>query len=296
MKNASEHEYTTYPRMFNAYRWYKPLLVGALYVLFIVFGLLITDLITKLFFGNVASSVGYDDMDLFTTAGAFSNGATAAIVIPCLLLAAIIVKDRPISSYFSSMGGWRWKVFFKTLAVFIVIFAIPSAIFFALKGRTSDIRFTLGGLITIILMIPLQSIGEELSYRSFLMQTVSSWFRIPVAGLIVQIILFTIVHPYNIIGIIGIAVSALNYGLICILTRGLEAPSALHILNNMTEILMVGFGFGSLTGEQTVPSMLFNLTLKILCFLFLLYADKKLHWFDEVRYDDVERFNARTKK
>ncbi|MBP5279961.1 MAG: hypothetical protein J6Z03_05715, partial [Erysipelotrichaceae bacterium] len=60
MKNASEHEYTTYPRMFNAYRWYKPLLVGALYVLFIVFGLLITDLITKLFFGSVTSSVGYD--------------------------------------------------------------------------------------------------------------------------------------------------------------------------------------------------------------------------------------------
>ncbi len=34
--------------------------------------------------------------------------------VPCLLLAARIVKDRPLSSFFSSMGGWRWKVFLNT--------------------------------------------------------------------------------------------------------------------------------------------------------------------------------------
>ena len=31
MNAFTEHEYTTYPRRFNGYKWYKPLLVGLLF-------------------------------------------------------------------------------------------------------------------------------------------------------------------------------------------------------------------------------------------------------------------------
>ena len=31
----------------------------------------------------------------------------------------------------------------------------------------------------------------------------------------------------------------------------------------------------------------------VVCFLFILFADRKLHWFDEVKKDDVEQFNSR---
>lgn len=292
MKTIEKHDFITYPRQFSAYKWYKPLLVGALHLLFFVgFGLVI-ELITKLGLHTVVNSTGYDDMDFFTTAGAFKNGAGAVVAIPSLLLAAMIVKDRPVSSYFSSMGGWRWKTFFKTLAAGFVIFGIPSILYFAMRANTG-IKFTLGGALIMALCIPLQGIGEELFYRSYIMQTAGSWFRIPVIGLLVQIVAFSLFHPYNIIGIVEIAVSALLYGLLAIFAKGIEASSVLHILNNTIEIFMVGVGFGVITSEQTVGQVAFNLTFKALFLVFIIYAAKKLHWFDEVKKDDITPFNAK---
>ena len=164
---------------------------------------------------------------------------------------------------------------------------------FLLHGRVENVRFTLGGFFFLILLIPLQGVSEELMYRSFIMQTVSSWFKLPIAGLIVQTVIFASSHPYNPIGIIYIALSGVIYGLICTYSRGIEASSALHILNNFIEISMAGFGYGSLTAEQTVSSPLFNVTFKFLFLVFMIYAGKKLHWFDKVQFDDVEPFNAK---
>lgn len=294
MRTFTERDYITYPRRFKAYRWYKPLLVAVLFAVFLLISMFGIELITKVIFKTVVSDHGYDDMDFYSAPGAFYNGAMAAIVIPCLIFAALIVKDRPVSSYFSSMGGWRWKNFFRMLGVGFVVFGIPSIIRFALEGNTG-IRFTLGGFLILSLFVPLQGVAEEMMYRGFIMQTAGSWFNMSLVGLIVQILCFTLAHNYNIIGAIGIAVSAIVYGLTCVFSKGIEAPSALHILNNMTEIYMAGFGFGAVSATQTIPEMLFNLFFKILFFLFVLYAAKKLHWFDEVKRDDVAEFDKKHK-
>ena len=293
MKTVSEHDYATYPRRFNGYKWHKPLVVGLLYAVFNVITNVAIDQITKSLFSASISSTGYDDIDFFTAAGAFYNGAMAAMVAPCLILAALIVKDRPVSSYFSSMGGWRWKVLFKTFAAGLLIVGLPKTIWLFLHGKTGDVKITVGGLLLLALFVPLQGLGEELLFRGFITQTVSSWFNLTVVGVIVQILIFTVIHPYNIIGVISIAVSALLYALICLCSKGVESPSVMHFFNNATEIYMAGFGYGSITAEQTIPDTVFNLVLKALFFLFILYANKKLHWFDEVKYDDVERFNSK---
>lgn len=290
-----EREYTTYPRRFDAYKWYKPLLAGVMFgVSFIILGFMI-EMFSRIVFGVEVLGEGYDDMDFFSAGGAFTNGAMAAVVIPCILIPALIVRDRPVSSYFSSMGGWRWKVFLKTLLAGFVILGIPSIVRLLIKGQTGDIKFTAGGFILLLIFVPLQGVGEELMYRGFLTQTVSSWFKVPWVGIAVQIVVFTLVHPYNLIGAVGIFVSAVIYALICVFSRGLESGSSLHIVNNMTEIFMAGFGFGAVTSEQTVPNEIFNISFKILFFLFILFASKKLHWFDEVKKDDVALFNSKAK-
>lgn len=268
-------------------------MVGLIYFIFVfIMNIVVITLLMKTLFGTTVSSTGYDDMDFFTSAGAFQNGVSSATVIPCLLLAALIVRDRPISSYFSSMGGWRWTVFLKTLAAAFVLIGIPTIVSLLMHGKTGDVKFTIAGFIIITLLLPLQGIAEELIYRGYIMQTVSSWFMLPAAGIIVQLLIFTAVHPYNVIGRIEILVSALLFALVCIFSRGIEASSAMHIMYNMSGIYMAGFGYGLITAEQTIPSSAFHLICKIVFFLFILYADKKLHWFDKVRYDDVEKFNA----
>lgn len=297
MITVTEHEYTTYPRRFAAYKWYKPVLVGLLFfVFYAVVNMGLIDLLTKAIFGATVSASGYEEMDVFTTAGAFNNGLSAASFIPCFLLAALIVKDRPVSSYWSSMGGWRWKVFLKTLVAAFVIVGIPTVVMHLIHGRTGDMKFTVGGFILLTLLIPFQGIGEELTYRSYIVQTVSSWFRLPVAGIIAQVVFFTVVHPYGIVGRIEIAVSAILYALVVVFSNGLESASAMHIANNMSELYMIGIGFGNWSSDVNVSDTVVNIVCKIVFFLFILYAGRKLHWFDEAKCDDVEKFNARIKK
>lgn len=293
MRTVSEHGFTTYPRRFNAYKWYKPLIVGALFLVFLMVCLFAIEPLTKALFGVTVSSDGYDGWDYYTAGGAFNTTAQAVAPMLCLIIAALIVKDRPISSYFSSMGGWRWGVFLKTFAVGLVLVGIPIAISCLMKGYSGTIYFTVGGFIIFTLLAPLQGIAEELTFRGYIMQTVSSWFKLPVAGIIVQIAIFAAIHPYNMIGVIEIAISALMYALVCVWSKGLEAGSAMHIINNMTLMYLAGFGFGSITSEETIAGLMLDVCTKAAFFLFILIADKKLHWFDTVKYDDVEKFNAK---
>ncbi len=95
-----------------------------------------------------------------------SKTGTAAVAVPCLLLAALVMSDHTISSYFSSMGGWRWKVFLRSLAVAFVVLGIPIIVSFLLKGKTADVRFTIVGFVLLTLFVPFQSLGEELVYQS----------------------------------------------------------------------------------------------------------------------------------
>lgn len=174
MKNDIQRDFATYPRNFNTYKWFKPLLVGLLFFVFYFLFAALIYLITSLVFHTNVSFSGYDTLDFYSAAGAFFNCGMEAIYIPSMLLAALIVKDRPFSSYLSSMGGWRWKTFLKTCAAAFVIVGIPTAIHLLLSGNTGDVRFTSGGLILLVLLMPLLCIAEELFYRGYVMQTVSS--------------------------------------------------------------------------------------------------------------------------
>ena len=293
MRSVTEHGFTTYPRRFDSYRWYKPILVGLIFITIYFAAERLITLSTKYLLGVTVESTGYDDLDVFTAAGAFVNTAIAAAVIPSLIVAALIVRDRPVSSYFSSMGGWRWKVFFKTLAAAVVLMAVPNVIFDLITEERGSIKFTIAGFILITVFCPLQGVAEEMMFRSYMMQTVSSWCKIPVVGIIVQIIIFTVAHQYNVIGLIGIAISALLYALVCVFSKGIESSSAMHMVNNLTAIYMAGFGVGSITSEQTIRDQVINIITKLVFFLFILFADRKLHWFDEVKRDDVAPFNAK---
>ncbi len=64
----------------------------------------------------------------------------------------------------------------------------------------------------------------------------------------------------------------------------------------MTEIYLAGIGFGLITAEVSIPDTILNLVLKVLFFGFILFADKKLHWLDQGKKDDVAIFNAKRKK
>ena len=73
------------------------------------------------------------------------------------------------------------------------------------------------------------------------MQTFGSWFKLPLIGFIAQIIIFRLAHDYDLSGTIQVIVVSMCFGIVTYVTHGLEASSAMHMINNMTNLYLDGF-------------------------------------------------------
>lgn len=291
------YEYGTFPRQFVMYRWFKPLLVGVLTVIFmIVFQalLLVAATIISGDAGYIYTiSSGYDDMDVYTPQGALVMLGGVGSLLPALLLAGLIVRDRPFSSYSSSRGGWNWGAFWKCVVVAFVVLVLPQAVQIALfpDPRTSGmISFTIIGFIVCVVLTPFQCLAEEYVFRGLILQTVSSWTRIPVIGIIVQAIAFAAGHPYDAMGVFIIFVDGILWGILAWQTRGLEASSAVHIVNNMSAFIFTGFGMSVISTNTDEASFVLALVVDALYFAIVLVGAKKFNWF-AAKGDKVKEYN-----
>lgn len=297
-REIKEHAYATYPRRFTGYKWYKPivfcLMFAATYAV-LATGVSFAAVLTSGDYNALREAVlgGYDTMDVYTAPGAILSLGSLAIIIPSIFIASIVYGDRPFSSYSSSRGGWNWKIFIRTFAASLGICGVPVAIY-QLHSHVNGVnRFTVAGFICLTILGPLQCVAEEYLFRSVIIQTVGSWFKITALGVIAEVAIFAALHPYNIVGVIAVAIAGACFGLSAVITKGLEAGSALHIVNNMTIFYMSGFGFAKIESDADVPGLILDATVNIVYVIFLIVIDKKFHWFDEVQKDDVAEFNEK---
>ena len=224
----SEHntpEYITFPRTFENYRWYKPILVfiiGAIvYVIlqvaiFAIFGMAygwntIFQLMTQ----------GYEALN--SEAGSYIGYLSVAIFLPSLYIATKIVRDRPTIP----------------LAVYLIYEIITSIIHGPVGPNTLTVTF----FVICLIIIPLQCIAEEYFLRGLVMQTFGSWFKIPIVAIILQSVIFASMHPYSILGVVGVLIQGILLGFLTWRSNGLEASSALHCVNNLTSAYFTAIGF-----------------------------------------------------
>ena len=96
-------EYITFPKTFEKYRWYKPILVFIIgSIIYFVLTLLLDAAFSAIYGDTLLDSIingGYEVMD--TAIGQIFSDLSIIIIIPSLYLATIIVNDRPFSSYLS---------------------------------------------------------------------------------------------------------------------------------------------------------------------------------------------------
>ena len=297
--NPINRDYVTYGRQFVTYKWYKPILVGLLtFVFYIVFSVVLVIVCGTVapdsysLFQNLAG--GYDTMDVFTPFGVLLTMGGVAVMMPALYLASKIVKDRPYSSYISSGGGWRWNVFWKSMALAAVVYGLPILILeFIGGGGNGIVRFTVMGLIMLTIFLPFQCLAEEFVFRGLLVQTFGSWTKIPVLAIIVSAVIFALSHPYNIFGVLSILCSGLTFGLVAWIGNGVEVSGALHIINNAIGMYMTGFGLSTISSESTPASLAMSAAFDLLFLAAVIFADRKYHWFDEVKKDDVTPYNEK---
>lgn len=305
--NAKEHSYAVYGRQFKSYRWFKPIIVGVLFVVFyILFAAILSVGVlfavshgTQVSLREVLSSTfatGYDDMDLANTWQSVVSLGSVAVMIPALWLAGAIVRDRPFSSYSSSRGGWSGKVFWRTLPIAIVCISIPAAIdsLFVEHGIDNyHMGFTLASFAVVTILGPLQCIAEEYVFRGLMMQTLGSWFRLPVIAVLIQSAIFVAMHPYNTIGKISIFVSGTVFAVCALIGRGIEVSSAYHIANNMAIFYMQGLNVAVISSESTVQDLILESICAAVFVLLVFIISKKTSWFSEIKKDDAAAWNAK---
>lgn len=293
------YDYAKFPRAFVSYRWYKPLLVALLGTAFYFAFSVLLMVLASAWAGDVnyidSIAEGYDGMDAYTGPGALFELGSIAAILPSIALAALVVRDRPFSSYSSSRGGWNWGAFLKCLLVAVAVMAVDFAVEYALfptEPGDGVVRFTAVGLVLCIVLVPVQCVAEEYLFRSFLLQAFSSWTKLPAVGIVAAALLFAAGHPYNAIGVITIFCNGLVWGFIAWRTRGLEATSALHIVNNLLAFLAAGFGLGDAGSQVTIEMLVIALAIDVAYAAAVLLLGKRFGWFSP-KGDGAAAFNAK---
>ena len=203
-------------------------------------------------------------------------------MLPSLYIAVKIIKDRPFSSYSSSRGGWNHKLYFKALIIPVIIYIIFEAISLSITGVKGSNHFSVMFFIACLILVPLQSIAEEYIFRGLLMQSLGSWFNIPILALLIQAVIFAAFHGYNSLGIFGVFVSGLVMGFFTWKTNGLEVGAALHTVNNLAVAFTVMFGLEMASSTAQLNDVIFSIVIQIVLFAVMYYVGGKTNWFGEI--------------
>lgn len=277
-------DYITYPKTFDNYKWYKPILV--LIITFIV--MFILDALVFLVFNY---TLGFEFIkNTFGGGYAGFNSAIGIIfvdlliitIIPSLYIASKIVRDRPFSSYSSSRGGWNYRLYLKALIIPLVLYIIYAFIDAAVTGSKGTFQPSIAFLLVLFVVLPLQSIAEEYAFRGLIMQTLGSWFNIPILAIILQTLIFTLGHQYNSIGLVEMIVLGLVLGFFAWKTNGIEVSSAMHTASNFSIGLSVMLGLRTSTSSPQLYSVLATVIFEIVLLVIMYYVGRKTNWFGEI--------------
>jgi len=240
-----------HPRLLRTPRslWWRPVLGLMLAGATVVFSAVAVIVVALLVSRATGGSTNADDaLDPDTALGLLANNLVIATMIPAAVLAVLVVHQEPVGWLVSVTARVRWRL----LGLLLVLAALVVGVFFGLgfllptSEPTKDIAVpaagTLVGLLAVILVTtPLQAAAEEVGFRGYLTQAVSSWFARPAlgiaAGVAVSATCFALAHGVQDAWLFGDRFAfALVASWLAWRTGGLEASVALHVMNNLVSL------------------------------------------------------------
>ncbi|MDT8402128.1 MAG: CPBP family intramembrane glutamic endopeptidase [Bacteroidales bacterium] len=183
--------------------------------------------------------------------GIDSNTGLVLMIFPFivgLITLFLLMKPlhgRTLKSLFNGGGNIRWKKFFISAFVWMLLMGIY--LFISIQNDPDN--FTLNNtsksliwlIVIAVLMIPFQTTFEELLFRGYLMQGAGAWFRNKWMPLLITALFFGLLHSFNPeIKEYGFwtmmpqyILYGLVFGLITILDNGIEIAMGAHAANNV---------------------------------------------------------------
>lgn len=220
------------------YRWWRPLLT---LVLFLVLLVVAAIPLTVPFYlaGALPDSETFD----LTPGITLWINLLLATSIPVGLLATRLGHWRPAGRLLSVTGRVRWGWLGLSLVLVLPLWIAYLALSWVVEGQQITARPAAWGalLVVTLLTTPLQAAGEEIAFRGVLVQAVGAWFANRWVALAVStacsFALFAAAHgsmdPWIWLDLGSLALAG------CWLTwrtGGLEASTAIHVVNNLTII------------------------------------------------------------
>lgn len=268
------------------YRWWKPLVAVVLgLVYYFTLSMLYTIPFMPALLGSESvdlsdpSSVNSALIDTQNPLGLLLGIGSIVLMLPAVLLAMLSIGLRPTRRLWSVALRIRWRWIGRTvlpaIGALIVINGLGILIEMLFTGDAGmggassvqtelDVRAALWSMLIVLLLVPLQSTAEELTYRGLMTQTLGAWFggvrgenalarflRGPWPPIGIVSLLFGFSHIYDLWGWLSVVAMAVTLGWLSWRTGGLEAAITIHVLNNF-----VAFGFmaSGVTGETSQSS------------------------------------------
>lgn len=220
-------------------RWWKPLAA------FGVFGL-VSIVFIALFSLLYLVSGGLPDATVnpTTPGNALYVFGIIIVLLPATLIALAPFR-LPMRTLISVTGHFRWKWLGLMVVISLIMFFGAGIIGQVIDGTLSPSTWTpapafvespkaiILAVVLILIVIPLQSLTEEIVFRGFIMQTIGTWVKNPIPAVVVSSLLFAAAHTYGGWTIVGVFLFGVLSAYMAIRTGGIEASFAMHAINNM---------------------------------------------------------------
>ncbi|MEJ5927366.1 CPBP family intramembrane glutamic endopeptidase [Corynebacterium sp. H128] len=218
-------------------RWWHPILEFVLLLLFsaVFLGLSLGALagISALLGDSGFVGRGFaESMDMYQLEVFVCGMLFLAVLAPAALLSARIVRRHRWRTLLSVTGSFSWR-YLGFGSIVVLALAVLVSIVVAAVEPAGEVHLDVGLLLACFLLVPLQSVAEELVFRGILGQAIGAWTRSPIAAILIPMPLFVFGHDYSPLGLVAIAWFALCAGFLAHRTGSLAAPMALHIGNNL---------------------------------------------------------------
>jgi len=265
------------------YRWWRPLVAVALLAVFIIVAQVIIAVVVMV----VVLASGAVEVTSMADAAALESALLAyfipdaanpislviglgsvAIWLPLVPLALLCAGIRPAGVATSIVNSvtfrlrWRWMLLCAAPAALVMgaslafSFGMGALVGEEIGEFTTPMGTYLVSLLIIVLIVPFQASAEEYVFRGVLFQAIGSWVRFVPVALVLTTVAFALLHIYDIWGLLDVATFGVAAIILTWRTGGLEAAIAMHVLNNVVGLAVMGtgaFGPTAITPEGGSP-------------------------------------------
>lgn len=250
-------------------RWWRPLTTAfAITAIWLILAsLLMVGMVLVLTALGADRSIGQALDDPTSPLDVFVRSALGALLLPAGLLGVRLGGWRPTSLLWSVADRFRTAQMGRMLALAVVAVALATAMQTLLHGgrpALPESGRTIGVVLVLLLVAPLQAAGEELVLRGAVMQGVGTWVRGPAVPILATLPLSLIGAMHSLDTAFTAVFIALASGVLAWRTGGIEASIVLRTAVLLTAGVVGLLGMGAETtiwfGAMLAFLVLVNIT------------------------------------